>query len=190
MELGEKLRQARLEAGLSQRQLCGEVITRNMLSQIESGKARPSMATMQYLAAQLGKSVGFFLEEEVVASSNVALMDQARQAYGKKEYAAVLGLLEGYQGPDALFDQEYAYLMALSAIALGKERLEGGNALEAVPLLEQVDRSSIYYREDMERLRKQLLARGYEALEQYFKDREEYQQAYLYACKGRTISGR
>ena len=29
MELGEKLRNARLEAGLSQRQLCGDAITRN-----------------------------------------------------------------------------------------------------------------------------------------------------------------
>ena len=47
MELGEKLRQARLEAGLSQRQLCGEDITRNMLSQIEHGSAKPSMKTLQ-----------------------------------------------------------------------------------------------------------------------------------------------
>ena len=39
--LGQRIRQARQEAGLSQRQLCGETITRNMLSQIESGKARP-----------------------------------------------------------------------------------------------------------------------------------------------------
>ena len=37
MELGEKLRQARLEAGLTQRQLCGDQITRNMLSLIENG---------------------------------------------------------------------------------------------------------------------------------------------------------
>ena len=36
MELGEKLKQARLETGLSQRQLCGEEITRNMLSLIET----------------------------------------------------------------------------------------------------------------------------------------------------------
>lgn len=41
MSLGERLRQARLEAGLSQRQLCGERITRNMLSQLESGAASP-----------------------------------------------------------------------------------------------------------------------------------------------------
>ena len=54
MELGEKLKQARLDAGLSQRQLCGEEITRNMLSLIENGAAKPSMKTMQYLAARLG----------------------------------------------------------------------------------------------------------------------------------------
>ena len=50
MHLGEKIRQARLEAGLSQRQLCGETITRNMLSQIENGSANPSMATLRFLA--------------------------------------------------------------------------------------------------------------------------------------------
>ena len=63
MELGQRLRQARLEAGLSQRQLCGEVITRNMLSQIENGSARPSMETLRYLASRLGKPISFFLEE-------------------------------------------------------------------------------------------------------------------------------
>ena len=49
MELGEKLRQARIEAGLSQRELCGEEITRNMLSLIENGSAKPSMNTLKYL---------------------------------------------------------------------------------------------------------------------------------------------
>ena len=34
--LGQRLKEARIEAGLSQRQLCGDTITRNMLSQIES----------------------------------------------------------------------------------------------------------------------------------------------------------
>ena len=53
MTLGEKLKQARLDAGLSPRQLCGDVITRNMLSQIENGSARPSMATLSYLASRL-----------------------------------------------------------------------------------------------------------------------------------------
>lgn len=190
MELGEKLRQARQEAGLTQRQLCGDVITRNMLSQIESGKAKPSMATLQYLAAGLGKTVGYFLEEPVVLSANIQLMSRARQAYVQQNMGAVLEILGQYQQPDGLFDEEYAYLSAVSALALGKERLEKGDASAAMPLLEQVNRGSIYYREDMERQRRQLLSRCYEELERYFREREDYQQAYLYACKGRTVSGR
>ena len=55
MELSQKLKQARLDAGLSQKALCGDRITRNMLSQIENGSARPSMDTLRYLAGQLGK---------------------------------------------------------------------------------------------------------------------------------------
>ena len=190
MELGEKIRQARLDAGLSQRQLCGDVITRNMLSQIESGKAKPSMATLQYLAGQLGRPVGYFLDEEVARSSNIDIMAEARQAYAAGNHAAVLFKLEQYQQPDELFDQEYFYLSALAALALGEEKLEQGDALAAVPLLEQIHRSSIYYRDDMERLRRQLLLQSYESLEQYYKEREDYQQAYFYACKSRTISGR
>lgn len=68
MELGARLKEARLEAGLSQRQLCGDVISRNMLSQIENGSARPSMDTLRYLASRLGKSIGYFLEEEAEMS--------------------------------------------------------------------------------------------------------------------------
>ena len=63
MELGKRLRQARLEQGISQRQLCGEEITRNMLSLIENGSARPSMKTLEYLARKLGKPLSFFLDE-------------------------------------------------------------------------------------------------------------------------------
>ena len=70
MELGEKLRLARQEAGLSQRVLCGNTITRNMLSQIENGSAKPSMDTLRYLAQRLGKSVSYFLEEDAVTSPN------------------------------------------------------------------------------------------------------------------------
>lgn len=64
MDIGTRLKQARLEAGLSQRQLCGDTITRNMLSRIENGAARPSMDTLAVLAARLGKSVSWFLGEE------------------------------------------------------------------------------------------------------------------------------
>ena len=63
MEIGKRIKEARLAAGLSQRQLCGDVITRNMLSLIESGKAKPSMDTLAFLAERLGKPMAFFLGE-------------------------------------------------------------------------------------------------------------------------------
>ena len=66
MELAQKLKQARLDAGLSQKALCGDRITRNMLSLIESGKARPSMDTLAFFAKTLGKPMGYFLEEQAV----------------------------------------------------------------------------------------------------------------------------
>ena len=43
MELGEKIRRRRAELGMTQSALCGETVTRNMLSQIESGKAGVSL---------------------------------------------------------------------------------------------------------------------------------------------------
>ncbi len=96
MELGEKIRQARLEAGLSQRQLCGEEISRNMLSLIENGAAKPSMKTLAYLAHQLGKPVSYFLEEnsreqlELSASADALGRAEAALEEGKDIYAAQL----------------------------------------------------------------------------------------------------
>lgn len=185
MELGEKLRRARLEAGLSQRALCGDAITRNMLSLIESGKARPSMDTLQYLAGRLGRPVGYFLEENTVVSANPACMSRARQAYARRDYAGALEALTAYQAPDELFDAECAYLQALCALALGQERLAQGDAAAAEILLEGVQRGSLYYREEMERRRRQLLQQCYTLLEQHYQQREDYQKAYFYACKRR-----
>ena len=85
MELGEKLRQARQDAGLSQRQLCGDTITRNMLSLIEHGTAKPSMETLKLLAARLGKPVSYFLDEEALTSPNHSVMESASRLYDRKE---------------------------------------------------------------------------------------------------------
>ncbi len=187
MTLGEKLRRSRLEAGLSQRQLCGDMITRNMLSQIENGSASPSMTTLRYLAERLGKPISFFLQEETVLSPNLRLLQQARQHYAARKYGAVLALTEQYQEPDALFDEEWHYLCALSALALAEEMAAHGDWISAAPLLEAVHRGSIYYRSDMERRRKQLLQQSYESLERFYREREDFKLAYEYACRLRAL---
>lgn len=140
MELGQLLKQARLEAGLSQRQLCGQEITRNMLSQIENGSARPSMDTLRYLAARLEKPVGYFLEEQL-ASPNQRTMDAARQAYMQGSHRECLQTLEAYQEPDAVFDPERWLLEMLAATALAEQALEENRNTYAQKLLEQAMRA-------------------------------------------------
>ena len=139
MELGEKLRKARLEAGLSQRQLCGERITRNMLSQIENGTAKPSMQTLQYLARQLGKSVGYFLEEEGVVSSNGGVMEAARLCHARQDPAGVLEALSAYIPPDPVFDREMELLKTLAQLDLGEQALRQGRKIYARELLEAAE---------------------------------------------------
>ena len=152
MELAQKLKQARLDAGLSQKALCGNRITRNMLSQIENGSARPSMDTLRYLAAGLGKPLSYFLEEDAVTSPNQALMEKARQA----DSSEVLHLLGAYQAPDPTFDAERWMLEALACLTLAEDALAQGKPTYAKKLLE---RSSVagsrtpYYTQDNERRR-------------------------------------
>ena len=163
MELGERLRQARLEAGLSQRQLCGDAITRNMLSQIENGSARPSMQTLSYLAGRLGKSVSFFLEEQAVTSPNQQIMDAAKQAFDQNAPAQVLALLEGYRQPDPVFDREMHLLTALSSMALAEQALKDGKNTYCVSLLDQAKAAgekTPYCTEALERQRLLLLAQA------------------------------
>lgn len=156
MELSQKLKQARLDAGLSQKQLCGDRITRNMLSQIENGSARPSMDTLKYLAERLGKTVSYFLEESAVTSPNQALMEKARVA----EPSELLSLLGDYQTPDPVFDRERWLLEALACLRLAESALENERREYARSLLERAavaGSRTPYYVAEIEKKR-QLLA--------------------------------
>lgn len=159
MELGEKLRLARIEAGLSQRQLCGEAITRNMLSQIENGTAKPSMKTLKYLAGRLGKSVSFFLEEEAVVSPNQGVMTSARRLYDSGDFSEAALVLEGYQAPDAVFDREKQLLWILVHLALAEQALDEGREPFAKTLLEKAESETVYCSQELERRRLLLLGR-------------------------------
>ena len=115
------------------------------------------------------------------------LLQQARQAYARREYATVLQMADRYQGPDPLFDQEWQYLLALCALAQAEQLVGLRDWIAAEPLLENIHRGSIYYRMDMERRRKQLLQQCYENLEQFYREREDFRLAYDYACKLRAL---
>ena len=155
MDIGQKIKAARLEAGLSQRQLCGEVITRNMLSLIESGRARPSMDTLRYLAGQLEKPMGYFLEEQAVAPEREDLR-QTRLALAQ-QCVDVLG--------DASRKDDGWYLLrGQIAFSLG-----------------QYDQAAEFFKQAQRVYPKVCLA----ALEQCYRELGDFKRAYEYACKRR-----
>src|SRR5919112_4653032 len=59
VRLGERLRQLRVAAGLTQSELAGERFSKEYVSQIERGKTRPTRETIEWLAIRLGVDAGF-----------------------------------------------------------------------------------------------------------------------------------
>ena len=92
MSLGERLKKARLDRGLSQSQVAGEQITRNMLSQLEHDQASPSVKTLEYLASVLGVRISWLLEEQPVDSD--ARTEEARSLYQAGTFRDCAALLQ------------------------------------------------------------------------------------------------
>ncbi len=69
--LGDRLRQLRVAAGLTQSDLAGDRFSKEYVSQIERGKTRPTRETIEWLAARLGVDAGFL-------ANGVATDDRAK----------------------------------------------------------------------------------------------------------------
>ena len=59
LRLGERLRQLRVSAGLTQSDLAGDRFSKEYASQIERGKTRPTRETIDWLSVRLGVDPGF-----------------------------------------------------------------------------------------------------------------------------------
>ena len=83
MDIGSKIKQLRTEKLMTQSELAGAEITRNMLSRIENGAALPSLGTVFYLASRLGVPAGYLLSEgeEEFIYNKTAVMKNIRRAY-------------------------------------------------------------------------------------------------------------
>src|SRR2546426_3295293 len=59
LRLGERLRQLRVAAGMTQTDLAGERFSKEYVSQIERGKTRPTRETIEWIANRLGVDADF-----------------------------------------------------------------------------------------------------------------------------------
>jgi transcriptional regulator with XRE-family HTH domain len=62
-----RVREARLDAGLSLAELAGNDVSRTFIHFIEHGRSRPSKAVLTMIARRTGKPISYFLEQSDVA---------------------------------------------------------------------------------------------------------------------------
>lgn len=125
MELGEKIRLARIEKKMTQSDVASDKITRNMISAIESGKANPSLDTLVYIAEKLELPIYYLLSDEIAASDyrRTTLMPIIKEAFAKKQYSACIHYAKRMED----IDDELAYILAYSHFETGIAAAKNGS---------------------------------------------------------------
>jgi tetratricopeptide (TPR) repeat protein len=137
LRLGERLRQLRVAAGMTQTELAGDRFSKEYVSQIERGKTRPTRETIKWLAEQLGVDAGYLANG--ISSDERSRVDSA--------LARAEALIEGRRNLEAIesFDEIRAAVLAtgipeLEVRALAGEataRMREGQVRGAIELLDR-----------------------------------------------------
>ena len=124
--LGERVRVARREAGLSQAQLAGDELTKGFISQIESGLVRPSIRSLQHIAQKLGKPLDYFIGDEPLATTKRVTFHHLAAQAAAERLDWPTAEIEASAGLDVATDvvERAAFLRLLANAALYQGRRE------------------------------------------------------------------
>ena len=140
MTVGEKIRRRRLELGLTQREVAGDSVTRNLICRIERGDCLPSLDTLYAVAKALSVPVAYLVSEDddyaVFAVSEA--LPSIRHAYAAGHFADCLTEI-GKLPPEGIAD-EVAYLAAASSLGLAERALGDGNLKKIPEYVEEAKR--------------------------------------------------
>ena len=119
--LGERVRSARRERGMSQATLAGEELTKGFISQVEAGLVRPSVRSLQVIASRLGKSLDYFLGDVPLATEKRLAFHRlaAEAAAERRDWAAVRTEVELGLQCDPAKRERAALLRTLAQADLG-----------------------------------------------------------------------
>ena len=118
MNLGEKLKQLRRLRGVTQKELAGNFLTRNMLSQIERGVAMPSYATIALLSKKLRVDPSYFFESSFSLEHYEILsaLPQIKRCFSKGQFSLCLRLAEPFREIDS---DELLWILSSASYHLG-----------------------------------------------------------------------
>ena len=136
MNVGKKIRSLRISKLMTQSELAGTHITRNMLSYIENGSAQPSLSTLVYLAGRLNVPVGFLLAEEgdEILYEKMNGLANVKQAFRQGDYAGCRSLCRAtFAEPD----DEIKLLLAECDLEIAEEQFWQGRLRYACQMLDE-----------------------------------------------------
>ena len=135
MNIGSKIKKIRTEKLMTQSELAGNMITRNMLSQIENGIAQPSLATILHISQKLGVPAGYLLSEgeEEFIYNKAKVMRDIRRTYRDKNFELCYEICT-----DAFdeFDDEIELILTDCCIGTAEEYIKNGKLHAARQLLD------------------------------------------------------
>lgn len=134
-ERGKKIKEARISKKMTQSEVVGDFITRNMLSQIESGIATPSVKTLEYLAETLDIPISELMPSTSPDTygelySSYECLVKAKQLLSEGQYAEAAEKIPPEEEWDELED-EFCALSARCFLGLA-EKLSEDDAVQAV----------------------------------------------------------
>ena len=141
MDIGKKIKRLRTEKLMTQSQLTGGEITRNMLSRIENGAALPSLGTVIYLAGKLGVPAGYLLSEgeEEFIYHKTSVMKNIRRAYTDKRFELCRDMcLTEFDE----FDDELELILTDCCLGVAEEAMREGRLYKACAFLDEAIRHS------------------------------------------------
>ena len=125
MTLGEKIRKLRTQKGMTQSELCDKKFTRNLLSEIESGKANPSFDNLRYIANRLNVPLPYLLseDEDLFYYLKKSALPDIKKLLEQKKYKPCIEMILELHG----LDDELNYLLSICYFELGKSSVLGGS---------------------------------------------------------------
>jgi len=153
--LGERVRRLRNACGLTQTELAEARVSKEYISQIETGKTRPTSQTLEWLAERLGVDTNYLVDgvSDRDHREHEAIVCQAEEAVEEKRYRDAVELIGGLgrapASPElqlrALFAESWAR-MYLGDLKPALDRLERARAVAVSEYFGDVHRAEVLYR--------------------------------------------
>ena len=156
MDIGKKIYNLRTSKLMTQAELAGDQITRNMLCLIEKGAANPSLSTILYIAKKLNVPAGYLLAEdgEEAVYCKVSSIENIKKAYVNCDFEICRDIcLECIS--KGVNDDEINFVLAETDIAIAKKEIFGGALKSAIDYISEAleyCQKTVYYTKHIENM--------------------------------------